>query len=56
MQSFNFSTRYKTGKTNVIVDALSRGQHLLTLLETMVLGFEMIEDQYDTNPDLQTYN
>ena len=54
MQSFNFSSRYnKTGKTNIIADALSRRQHLFDLLETKVLRLKMIKDQYVTDPNFK---
>ena len=31
MQSFNFVAKYKTGKTNIVADALSRRAHLLAI-------------------------
>ena len=56
MQSFTFVAKYKTGKTNVVVDALSRRTHLLAILDAKVLGFEMIKEQYQTDPDISTLN
>ena len=53
LQSFTFSSKYKACKANVITDALSRMHHMLALLKTKILGFEMIKDMYETNPDLQ---
>jgi hypothetical protein len=52
LQSFTFSSEYKAGKANIIADALSRRTHLLAILETKVLGFEMLKDLYDLDPDL----
>ena len=52
MQSFNFVAKYKTGKSNIVADALSRRAHLLAIVDAKVLGFEMIKDQYQTDPDL----
>ena len=43
MQTFDFVAKYKSRKTNVVADALSRKYHLLSLLEAKVLGFEMIK-------------
>lgn len=53
LQSFTFASKYKAGKANIIADALSRRTHLLALLETKVLGFEMIKDLYALDPDLR---
>lgn len=52
LQSFNFLSKYKAGKTNIILDALSRRSHLLSLLETKVLGFEMLKELYPADPEL----
>ncbi|XP_057543321.1 uncharacterized protein LOC130821549 [Amaranthus tricolor] len=54
MQSFNFVAKYKAGKTNIVADALSRRAHLLAILDAKVLGFEMIKEQYKTDPDFST--
>ena len=54
MQSFNFVAKYKTGKTNTVADALSRRAHLLAILDAKVLGFEIIKEQYQTDPDFST--
>ena len=54
MQSFNFLAKYKTGKTNIVTDALSRRAHRLAILDANVLGFEMIKEQYQTDPDFST--
>ena len=51
MQTFDFSARYKVGKTNVIADALSRKYSMLGILGSKILGFEFIKDQYQTCSD-----
>ena len=51
IDSFAFVIKYKTGKTNVVADALSRRYTLITTLEAKLLGFESIEDIYATDPD-----
>ena len=35
----------------MIVDALSKRHNLLAILETRMIGFEMIKEQYDGDPD-----
>ena len=50
LQIFDFLAKYKTGKTNVIADALSRKYNLLSILGTRILGFEMIKGQYEQCP------
>ena len=51
MQSFNFVAKYKTGKTNIVANASSRRAHLLAILDAKVIGFEMIKEQCQTDPD-----
>ena len=46
LQTFDFATKCKTGKTNLIADALSRKYNMLSILGARVLGFEMIQNQY----------
>ena len=53
MQTFNFVAKYKTGKTNIVADALSRKNHLLSILEAKILGFEMIKPLYLEDDDLK---
>ena len=48
-----FSAKYKTGKTNVVVDALSRKHNLLAILGAGALGFEMIKDFYPEDSDFK---
>jgi integrase-like protein/reverse transcriptase-like protein len=47
LQTFNFAAKYKTGKTNVIADALSRKYNLLGVLSSKIIGFEMIKQHYE---------
>ena len=44
MQTFDFSARYKVGKTNIIADALSRKYCMLGIVGSRILGFEFIKD------------
>ncbi|XP_074318612.1 uncharacterized protein LOC141655430 [Silene latifolia] len=46
LQSFTFSSKYKEGKQNIVVDALSRSYSLLTVMELKVLGFEFMKELY----------
>ena len=54
IQSFNFVAKHKIGKTNIVADALSRRAHLLAISDAKILGFEMIKEQYHTDPDFST--
>lgn len=51
MQTFYFSAKYKTGKTNVIADALSRKYNLLSVVNGKIFGFGMMKDQYQHYSD-----
>ncbi|XP_074318094.1 uncharacterized protein LOC141654880 [Silene latifolia] len=51
LQSFHFSSKYKTGKSNVVADALLRRYSLLTVLDVRLLGFEALKDSYEHDPD-----
>ena len=53
LQTFDFVAKYKSGKINVIADALSRKYHLLTLLESKTIGFEMLKPLYAEDTDLK---
>ena len=43
--------KYKSDKTNVVADALSRRYTLITTLDAKLLGFEFFKDLYATDPD-----
>ena len=51
LQSFNFSSKYKDGRSNVVADALSRRYALISILETRLLGFETLKDYYEEDVD-----
>ncbi|KAI3515986.1 hypothetical protein L1887_14893 [Cichorium endivia] len=50
-QSFHFSSEYKDGKSNVVVDALSRRYTLLATLDVHLLGFETLKNYHESNVD-----
>ena len=47
IESFPYIVKYKKGKENVVVDALSRKSVLLNQLEVKVPGLENIKELYD---------
>ena len=49
LESFPYIIKYKKGKDNVVADALSRKECLLTRLEIDVLGLEEIKDLYPSD-------
>ena len=51
IETFPYVIRYKQGKENVVVDALSRRYVLLSILDTKLLGFEYIKDLYAQDSD-----
>ncbi|XP_021770479.1 uncharacterized protein LOC110734626 [Chenopodium quinoa] len=52
LQSFNFATKYKQGKANIVADALSRRHTLLGIMEAKVLGFEIMKEAYKDDHEL----
>ncbi|XP_057529799.1 uncharacterized protein LOC130808337 [Amaranthus tricolor] len=54
LQTFNFSSKYKSGKANVVADALSRRHNLLGVVEAKIFGFELIKEYYKEDEDLKT--
>ena len=46
LQSFNFSSKYKEGKANIVTYALSRRHSLLGVLSSRLLGFELVKEYY----------
>jgi len=51
LEQFKYVIKYKKGKSNVVVDALSRRYALFSTLETKFIGFEHIKKLYDHDPD-----
>lgn len=51
LRSFNFSSKYKEGKNNIVAYALSRRYTLLGVLQTKLLGFELIKTYYKDDVD-----
>ncbi|GKA08098.1 RNA-directed DNA polymerase, partial [Tanacetum coccineum] len=51
LQAFNFTIKHKSGKLNKGADALSRRYSLLTSLQPKVLGFELLQNKYPSDPD-----
>ncbi|KAL4291314.1 hypothetical protein GQ457_14G026720 [Hibiscus cannabinus] len=50
LESFPYVIRYKKGKENVIVDALSRRYLLLNYLDSHLIGFAYIRELYGNDP------
>lgn len=51
LQSFPFSSKYKDGKSNVVVDTLSRQYSLLVIMDARLMGFETLKNYYKSNVD-----
>ncbi|XP_071905719.1 uncharacterized protein [Coffea arabica] len=51
IEFFPYVIKYKTGKSNVVADALSRRHTLLTALDTKLLGFELMKELYKDDVD-----
>ena len=51
IESFPYIIKYKTGKSNVVADALSRRHTLLTTLDAKLLGFELMKELYKDDMD-----
>ena len=57
IETFLYIVKYKKGKDNVVVDALSRKSVLLNQLEVKVLGLESLKEMYNNDPTfLEPYN
>ena len=46
IETFSYVIKYKQGKENIVVDALSRRYVLLSTLNVRLLGFEHIKELY----------
>jgi hypothetical protein len=51
LQAFSFSIKYKAGKLNQVVDALSRRHFLLNTMQVQVVGFEVVKQLYKDDPN-----
>ena len=51
IKKFQYVVKHKKGKSNVVVDALSRRYALFSTLETKFIGFEHIKELYDHDLD-----
>jgi len=54
LEQFPYIIKYKKGKSNIVVDALSRTHTLLVYLGSQTLGFHNIKELYEHDIDLQT--
>ena len=51
MQRFSFVLRHKSGVKNKVAGALSRRVTLLSVMSTKVIGFEKLQEEYESCPD-----
>jgi hypothetical protein len=51
LQPYSFSIKHKSRKLNQVADALSRRHSLLSTMEVLVLGLEMLKELYKNDPD-----
>ena len=57
IKTFPYIVKYKKGKDNVVVDALSRKSVLLNQLKLKVFGLESLKDMYNNDAEfLEPYN
>eukprot|EP01018_Ginkgo_biloba_P007610 Gb_17043 [translate_table: standard] len=53
LQSFTFTLRHKSGKSNQVADSLSRRTTLLTAMSTGVTDFASVKEQYEADEDFR---
>ena len=51
VETFPYVIRYKQGKENIVVDALSQRYVLISTLDAKFLGFEHIKELYPLDQD-----
>ena len=57
IETFPYVIKYKQGKENIVVDALSHRYVLLHTMNTRLLGFEYVKELYDNDFDFaEIYN
>lgn len=49
LQSYSFTIKHKSSSQNIMADALSRKNSLLTQIEATVVGFEVLEELYEND-------
>nr|KYP52569.1 Retrovirus-related Pol polyprotein from transposon 17.6 [Cajanus cajan] len=54
LKQFPYIIKYKKGKNNLVVDALSRKHSLLFSLGSQILGFDNIKELYEDDQDFQS--
>jgi len=50
LEQFQYVIKYNKGKSNIMVDALSRKQLLISTLGAQILGFDNIIELYSQDP------
>ena len=50
LQAYTFVVQHRSGKTNVVADALSRRRHLLVVMSNVLIGFEEMKTEYSSDP------
>ena len=51
IETFPYVIKYKQGKENIVVDALSRRYALVSTLNAKLLGFEYVKELYANDDD-----
>jgi len=51
IESFPYVIRYKSGKENIVADALSKRYSLLSTLSSKLMGFEFWKEMYENDGD-----
>ena len=51
MQSYTFVLKHRSGRSNRVLDAFSRRQLLLTIMQIEVVGFNELKNTYLEDPN-----
>ena len=54
LEKFQYVIKYKKGKTNIVVDALSRRHVLFSKLRAQIFGFDNITELYNQDPEFSS--